>query len=176
MGGFLNFDIMCMSTIGETSFSLTEPITEYHIDLINHYEEYLMSFGQEKGYSFVWRHGPIEVSPYYQEQYIKHLGTGLKYEITIWGKGEPIFRTVEALMKYFGGYYTYGMDKTTLPYLRGKYYEIYKPGKDGNPEYVFHLVDWEFIAAYFNGTDDQKIKDIYNLSRFEKEEYLFKDY
>jgi len=128
-----------------------------------------MSFGWEKGYSFVWRHGPIEVSTYYQEQYIKHLGTGLKYEITIWGKGEPIFRTIEALMKYFGGYYTYGMDKTTLPYLRGKYYEIYKPGKDGNPEYVFHLVDWEFIAAYFNGTDDEKVKDIYNLSRFVKE-------
>jgi len=171
MVGFLNFVIMCMSTIGYTVISLLEPITEYQIDLINHYEEYLMSFGQEKGYSFWWEHRPAKVNSYYQQQYVKHLGTEIKYEITIWGKGEPIFRTVEALLKYFGGYYVYGIDKWTRPYLRGKYFKIYKHSRIGIPVYSFHLVDWEFIAGYFNGNDTEEIRDIYDIARFERCEY-----
>jgi len=165
-----------MSTFGETYIFLLEPITDYHIDLIDNYEDYLLSFGQDKGYSFVWEHFTADVNSYYQKQYVKHLGTEIKYKIKIWGKGEPIFRTVEALMKYLGAYYIHRIDKWTRPYLSGKYYKIYKRSKIGIPIYSLHLVDWEFIASYFNRTDSDEIRDIYNIARFEKEEYLFKDF
>ena len=61
-----------------------------------------------------------------------------------------MFRTAEAIMKYFDGYYQQGVDNEIASYLTNKYYAIRKPNKVGMPVNTYHILDLEFVAAYFN--------------------------
>lgn len=79
-----------------------------------------------------------------------------------------MFRSVEAIMKEFGGYYIYSIDSETEPYLKGDYYAIRKRNKLGIPRYAYHILDWEFIAAYFNQMDGKDIKEVYSIGFFIK--------
>ncbi|TFH38152.1 MAG: hypothetical protein E4G95_04135 [Bacteroidia bacterium] len=79
-----------------------------------------------------------------------------------------MFRATEAIMKYFGGYYSHQIDDDDAKYLIGEYYAIRKRNKWGLPVYDYHLVDWEFIAGYFNQMDDEGIRNVYSIERFEK--------
>ena len=69
-------------------------------------------------------------------------------------------------MKFFGGYYIYNIDWEMYEYLRGEYYAIRKRNNVGMPVYAYHILDWEFIAAYFNRTDDDDIREAYSMLRF----------
>ena len=89
---------------------------------------------------------------------------------SIWLK-DPLLRSVEAIMKFFGGYYIYSIDWETQEFLTGEYYAIRKHNKLGIAVYDYHLVDWQFIAGYFNQLDDEKIGNLYSIERFERNEF-----
>lgn len=74
-----------------------------------------------------------------------------------------LFRSFEAIMKFFGGYYIYNIDWEMHEYLRGEYYAIRKRNKLGVPVYAYHIFDWEFIAAYFNRMDGVDIREVYSI-------------
>ncbi len=71
-------------------------------------------------------------------------------------------------MKFFGGYYIYGIDWETEQYLKGEYYAIRKHNKLGIPVYAYHMASWEFIAGYFNKMDGDDIREVYSIGLFIK--------
>ena len=71
-------------------------------------------------------------------------------------------------MKFFGGYYTYNIDWEMQEYVRGEYYVIRKRNKLGVPVYAYHILDWQFIASYFNQMDGQEIRNLYDIYGFKK--------
>ena len=73
-------------------------------------------------------------------------------------------------MKFFGAYYIYNIDWEMQEYVRGEYYAIRKRNNSGVSVYAYHILDWEFIAAYFNRMDEDDIRYVYDIERiiFEK--------
>ena len=154
---------------GCTSIWLKEPMTFAQKKIIYKYERYLASLGPMKIHSFYWKLKPAtEFSKYEQQQFKRYLGSGIKEEMVICGLADPLFRSVESIMKEFGGYYIYSIDSETEQYLKGKYYAIRKRNKVGVSVYAYHILDWEFIAAYFNQMDDDDIREVYSISLFIK--------
>jgi len=82
-----------------------------------------------------------------------------------------MFRAAEAIMKYFDGYYQMHITYDIARYLVGKYYAIRKRNKLGIPVYNYHLVNWEFIASYFNVLDCDEVRNIYSIERFKNNEF-----
>ena len=111
--------------------------------------------------SFYWKLKPAEgFSRYEQKQFKRCLGTEIKQELVICGLADPLFRSVESIMKEFNSYYIYSIDSKTEEFLKGEYYAIRKRNKLGVPVYAYHILDWEFIAAYFNRMDGIDIKGV----------------
>jgi len=153
---------------GYTSIWLKEPLTFTQKKVLHHYERYLSSLspGKIRSYSFWWKLKPADrFSRYEQKQFKKYLGSEIKEEISICGLADPLFRSVEAIMKEFGGYYIYSIDGATEKYLKGKYYAIRKRNKLGIPGYAYHILNWEFIANYFNQKDEDDIRYVYDIER-----------
>jgi hypothetical protein len=71
-------------------------------------------------------------------------------------------------MKFFGGYYIYNIDWETQEYLRGEYYAIRKRNNVGIPVYAYHILNWAFIAGYFNQMDRKEIREVYSIGLFIK--------
>ena len=154
---------------GCTSIWLKEPLTFAQKKIIYRYERYLASLGEMKIHSFYWKLKPANsYSKYEQKQFKKYLGTEIKQELVICGLADPLFRSVEAIMKFFGGYYTYNIDWEMQEYVRGEYYVIRKRNKLGVPVYAYHILDWQFIASYFNQMDGQEIRNLYDIYGFKK--------
>lgn len=153
---------------GCTSIWLKEPMTFSQKKTLFEYEKCLdsLSPGILKGYSFWWKLKPVDCfSRYEQRQFKKHLGSEIMEEISICGLADPMFRAVEAIMKEFGGYYTFRIDNEARQYLKGEYYAIRKFNKLGILIYSYHIVDWEFIAGYFNRNDEDDIRYVYDMRR-----------
>lgn len=151
---------------GCTSIWFKRPLTFAQKKIINKYEQYLASLGPKKIHSFYWRLKPADgFTKYEQEQFRKHLGSEIKEEFVICGLADPLFRSVEAIMEVFGGYYIHSIDNETEQYLKGKYYAIRKRNKLGMPSYAYHILDWQFVAGYFNQKDGDDIRWLYDIAR-----------
>jgi len=74
-------------------------------------------------------------------------------------------------MKYFNGYYKQHIDAEMVKCLEGEYHVINERNKWGIPRYSYHLVDCEFISGYFNRMDDEKIRNVCSIDRFERNEF-----
>ncbi|MEA1888079.1 MAG: hypothetical protein U9N72_12810 [Bacteroidota bacterium] len=70
-------------------------------------------------------------SKYEEKKFKRYLGTKIKQELVICGLADPLFRSVEAIMKFFGGYYIYSIDCEMQEYLRSEYYAIRNRNKLG---------------------------------------------
>jgi len=81
-----------------------------------------------------------------------------------------MFRSAEAIMRYFNGYYQMAHDDD-ISKAKGKHYRINKRNRFGIPKYAYHLVNWEYIANYFNVMDSEKIRNLYSIERFKRNEY-----
>jgi len=151
---------------GCTSIWLKRPMTFAQKKIIYRYESYLASLGQMKIHSFYWKLKPADgFTKYEQQQFRKYLGSEIKEELVICGLADPLFRAVEAIMQTFGWYYKYEISEETEPYLKGKYFTIRKRNKLGVPVYAYHILDWQFIAAYFNRMDENYIRYVYDIDR-----------
>ena len=149
---------------GCTSIWLKRPMTFAQKKIIYRYEQYLASLGEMKIHSFYWKLKPADCfTDYEQQQFKKYLGSEIQEELVICGLADPLFRAVEAIMQTFGWYYKYEITEETEPYLKGKYYAIRKRNKLGTPVYAYHILDWEFVAGYFNQMDEDDIRGVYSL-------------
>ncbi len=88
--------------------------------------------------------------------------------IQICGLADPLFRSVEAITKDFGGFYIHSIDNEKEQYLKRKYFPIRKRNRLGFPIYAYHLVSWEFVAGYFNQMDYDDIREVYSIGLFIK--------
>jgi len=151
---------------GCTSIWFRKPLTFAKKKIIYRYERYLALLGEMKIHSFYWKLKPADsFSRYEQNQFKDYLGSEIEEEMVVCGLADPLFRSVEAIMKFFGGYYIYPIDWQMQEYVRGEYYAIRKRNKVGISVYAYHILDWEFIAAYFNQMDGDDIREVYSLFR-----------
>jgi len=44
-----------------------------------------------------------------------------------------------------------------------EYYAIRKRNKLGMPVYAYHLLDWQFVAGYFNQMYGDDIREVYSI-------------
>lgn len=139
--------------------------------LLQKYESFLMDYSL--GYSFSYEFRAPEIKTKYERKQIQSkLGFLPEQEIMICGLADPIFRAAEAIMKYFNGYYSHIIEEEDdRRCLNKKCFPIKKRNKIGFPYYAYHIVNWKFIADYFNRADHKKINYLYSLDRFEKNEY-----
>ena len=154
----------CLSVWVEKQLTLNERL------LLQKYEYYLMDYGL--GYSFSYEYRQPEIRTRYERKQIQsQLGFIPQQEIQICGLADPMFRSAEAIMKYFNGYYQQHISEDERKYLNPKCIAIRKRNKLGIRKYVYHLVDWQFIANYFNQLDTDKVRNVYDLDRFRRNEF-----
>ncbi len=133
--------------------------------ILKQYESYLQSY--KIGYSFLYGYRKLEIMSNDERSQIENaIGYIPKQELAISGLADPMFRAIEALLKYFGGYLAIGVDVSAIDKPKGEYYPIITYDNYFRDKYVYHLVSWEFVAGYFNRDDDKGIRDVYSLDRF----------
>ena len=151
----------CISVWVEKQLTLNERL------LLQKYEYFLMDYGLGYSFSYEYR-GPKFSSKYERKQVESALGFITGQEIMICGLADPMFIAAEAIMKYFHGNYQMHITNDIAQYLKGEYYAIRKRIKFGIPKDEYYLVDWQFIAGYFNQMDDEKIRNVYSIERLWK--------
>ena len=153
----------CISVWVEKQLTLNERL------LLQKYEYFLMDYGL--GYSFSYEYRQPEIRTRYERKQIKsQLGFIPQQEIQICGLADPMFRAAEAIMKYFNGYYKM-VDPDDISKANGKHYVINRCNRFGILVYAYHLVNWDFIACYFNVLDSDKVRNVYDLDRFKRNEF-----
>jgi hypothetical protein len=155
----------CITVWVEKQLTLNERL------LLQKYEYFLMDY--RKGYSFSYEYRQPVIDTRFERKQIKSkLGFIPQQEIQICGLADPMFRAAEAIMKYFNGYYQQRIDSDDeTKALNNKCYEIRKCNKFGLPRYDYHLVNWEFMSDYFNQTDSDKVRNVYDIDRFRRNEF-----
>lgn len=138
--------------------------------LLQKYEYFLMDYGV--GYSFDYEYRQPEFDTRCERNQIKSkLGFIPEQDIFICGLADPMFRAAEAIMKYFNGYYMIYVHDDIAKYLNYRCIAIKKRNKWGIPKYAYHLVDWQFIANYYNQLDTKKVRTVYDIERFKNNEF-----
>ncbi len=77
-----------------------------------------------------------------------------------------MFRAIEAIIKYFNAYLEIDLGDSDIDRPIGECYAIKSYNKFLRENHIYHLVNWEFVAEYFNKNDDKEIRDVYSLDRF----------
>ena len=145
------------------SIWLKRTLTHQEKSLLKEYENYLMKY---KGFSFIYEIRIPVITKHEEKQLLNTIGYLPDEEISISGLATPLFRAIEAILKYFGGYAKIGA--SNYPNLKGECYEIrksniYFPHLLGNK---YYLSDWEIIANEYNLDDTPEIKETYSIQNF----------
>jgi len=128
-----------------------------------------MDYG--KGYSFSQEYRQPEIKTKFERNQIKSkLGFIPEQEIMICGLADPMFRAAEAIMKYFDGYYI-SRHKDDLSKAKGLHLAIKKRNTFGIPVFAYFMHDWVYVRTYFNVMDNPEIRNLYDMTRFERVEY-----
>lgn len=129
-----------------------------------------MDYGLGYSFSYEFREPKIK-SRFERKQIISKIEYFPGQEIQICGLADPMFRATEAILKYFGGYLTMRIKADKISNKEGVIHQIYKRTKFAKRIFSYSLLDWQIVANYYNILDDQKIRIIYSIDRFEKNEY-----
>jgi len=145
---------------------LHKPLTDEQMLLMKQYELYLQNLGL--GYSFSYDLRLPDIKTRFEMRQVKRvIGYIPEQEIFICGLADPMFRATEAILKYFNGCLSISFDISGFCNPIGKCYAIRKRNKHFFlfTRISYHLVDWEFVAGYWNRFDDQGIRDVYSIKR-----------
>ena len=147
------------------SIWLKRSLTLQEKSLLKEYEIYLEQF---KRYSFSHDFKVPFITEYEKKQLRNTIGYIPEEEIYICGLATPLFRSIEAILKYFGGYAQIGPGDN--PLVKGICHKIrkngiYFPHLKGN---IYYLIDWELLANVYNLYDTPEIKEIYSIQSFIK--------
>jgi hypothetical protein len=153
------------------SIWLNRTLTTYEKSLLKEYEIYLMRI-KNKRYSFMHEFKVPFITNYEKSQLLKTIGYVPEEEIYICGLATPLLRSMEAILKHFGGYAQIGAGDD--PTVEGESYEIrktniYFPHRRYNK---YYLSDWRIIASFYNRYDPLEIKKIYSILDFQKNKYF----
>jgi hypothetical protein len=148
---------------------LSRSLTTREKGLLMEYEVYLMGF-KHKGYSFSQKFKIPTFTKFEKKQLLSSIGYVPEEELFICGLATPLFRSIEAILKHFGGYAKIGISDIykEQPEIIGKCYEIRKGRSDPNYKYIkqYQLIDWEMISNVYNKDDPPEIKEIYSIQNF----------
>ena len=148
---------------------LSRSLTTKEKALLKEYEMYLESF-KNMGYSFGYKFKDPIFTKFEKKQLLNTIGYVPEEEIYICGLATPIFRSIEAILKHFGGYAKIGVGEIykEQPDIKGKCFEIRKSRSDPYYKYFkrFQLIDWEMIANVYNLYATPEIKEIYSIQNF----------
>lgn len=141
---------------------LERPLSTEEKTLLINYENYLMQF---KGYSFIHEFKVSCITTHEKNQLHNSIGYIPEEEICISGLATPVFRSIEAILKHFGGYAKIGPGND--PIVNGKWYKIRE--SNGN---IYYLSNWEILNNTYNLNDSASIKEIYSIQRLELNLYI----
>lgn len=150
---------------------LEAPLTIEEKSLLEEYEEYLWQF-KSYGYSIMHEFKLPVITKFENGQLLKTIGYIPEEEIYICGLVTPLFRSIEAILKHFGGYamINVGDIYKEQPAIKGKCFEIRKCKLDSENPYAdsYQLINWEMISNAFNLYDPPEIREIYSIQNFIK--------
>ncbi len=148
---------------------LSRTLTTREKVLLKEYEMYLESFKNMR-YSFGYKFKVPFFTKFEKKQLLNTIGYVPEEEIFICGLATPLFRSIEAILKHFGGYAKIGVGDIykEQPDIKGRCFEIRKSRSDPYYKYIkrFQLIDWEMIADLYNLDDPVEIKEIYSIQNF----------
>ena len=128
--------------------------------LIRVYAHYIDS---STGYFIKFRDLKIE-KIFVQKQIFKAIGYIPNFEILLFGFGDLIFNSAEAILKEYGGFLKICSDvtKEELNTIFGQCHFIFD-------KYIgFYLMDWKFVSGYFNCKNDNEINKRFSIPEFKK--------
>ncbi len=146
---------------------LRTSLTDREKSLLKEYEIFFQPYGHR--FSFVHGFKILYLTNYEKSQLLKTIGYIPEEELYICGLATPLFRSIEAILKYFGGFAKIGSGETKdNPEIKGVYYEIRKSRLYYNHLYPlsYYLIDWEIVANVYNTYDTPKIREFYSIQNF----------
>lgn len=143
---------------------LINPLSVQDKSLLIAYQDYLQKY--KMGYSFMFDLKVPNLCIYEKEQLLNTIGFIPEEEIYVCGLITPLLRSIEAILKYFGGYAEIGAGYD--PSVEGVCYEIKRSLAitKNSKENIYRLSNWEIIANVYNKNDTDEIKAIYSIQRF----------
>jgi hypothetical protein len=165
-----NIDDMAVGEVGACfDVWLYRTLTTKEKTLLKEYEMYLESF-KNMDYSFGYEFKVQVFTKFEKKQLLDTIGYVPEEEIYICGLATPLFRSIEAILKHFGGYAKIGLGEIykEQPAINGRCFEIRKSKSDPYYKYIkrFQLIDWEMLANVYNLNDPPEIKEIYSIQNF----------
>lgn len=149
------------------SIWLRGPLTIQEKLILTKYEIYLDQ-SKSYGYSFMYEFRVPIITKYEEVQLLNTIGYIPQAEIQICGLATPLFRSIEAILKYFGGYAKIGVGDIykEQPGISGKCFNIDKNQEAQDYQYIprYQLIDWEMVANVHNLDDPPEIKEIYSFN------------
>jgi hypothetical protein len=148
------------------SVYLGRTLTAEEKSILNEFESYLQQY--KIRYSFIHSFKIPSFTKYEKGQLLQIMGFIPEEELYICGLATPLFRSIEAILKYYGGYAEIGpgYDET----VKGNFHKIRKTQIYFNHFYPvsYYLSDWEIIANVYNQDDPPEIRRIYSIPNFLK--------
>jgi hypothetical protein len=146
------------------SIWLKNPLTTQEKSLLEEYQLNLHQYNM--GYSFMYEFKEPYITKFEKDQLLKTIRFVPREEIYICGLATPLFRSMEAILKYFGGFAQLGPGDD--PQVKGVCHLVrknrtYFPGLKYN---AYYLIDWEIVANAYNQSDPPEIREIYSLQNF----------
>jgi len=141
---------------------MEKPLSESDKELLKKYSTYISSFSAY----FDIRFKELKIRSHNQKkQILTAIGYIPKYEIQLVGFVDKIFPAAEAILREFGGFLSLNIGATLnqLRKTKGEFHHI------KNTRLEYFLIDWKVTANYFNVSDSEEVREVFSLSKFEKE-------
>jgi hypothetical protein len=147
---------------------LDQTLTKQEKYLLRGYEEYLHKC--KFGYSFMHSFKIPKYSVAEKKQLLNTIGYIPEEVIYVCGLATPLFRSIEAILKFYGGYLKMGTRNILKnhPDIKGRCFTIRKKKYLSNILLAssYQLIDWEIVGLLFNCDDPPEIKEIYSIQNY----------
>lgn len=152
----------CLSIWFKGAFTIHEKL------ILKKYEIYLRQY--TNGLSFIYEFKVPFITKYEQSQFLKTIGYIPEEEISICALATPLFRAVEAILKFYGGFakICFADVYKDNPDLKGICHVIQKSNlEEDHPSMsTYQLIDWELTFNLYNCYDPPEIREIYSIQSF----------
>jgi hypothetical protein len=150
---------------------LDKTLNEQEKYLLHEYNKYLHEY--KFGYSFLYSFHAPEYSTAEKKQLLNTIGYVPSEVIYICGLATPLFRSIEAILKYFGGYAKISIGNA----LKDNDNNKRKSFTIRKKKYIskilisssYQLINSEMVTFFFNYDDPPEIKMLYSVNNYLKE-------